>query len=166
MAYLAAIGTVISAVGSMRAGQAANAQYQARAMSERASSSRAAFNQTRDTEYLQSRARAYAAASGGSSDDPSVVNTIGQIGSEGEYRRLTALYEGDTAANASSYAGDVARSTGNMKGISTLLTGGASLASKYWPTPPPADTGYDDPSAAGTAQADSLDLSDTFKKYA
>lgn len=138
LAAAGAVGTVVSAVNTKNAGDNLAAQQQAQGMAAKASAQRAAYNQGRDTAYVQSRAKAFAAASGGSSDDPSVVSDIAQIGSEGEYRRLTALYAGDTSAAGANLEADASRSTGRSRAISTVLSGASSLSSKYWDTPPPA----------------------------
>lgn len=135
--YIAAAGTVVSAVSAKTQGDAQAAQEQAAGAAAKASAQRAAYNQGRDTQYVQSRARAYAAASGGASTDPSVVDDLAQIGTAGEYRRLTALYGGDTAAQGADLQAQADRNTGRSRAISTVLSGASSLASKYWSTPPP-----------------------------
>ena len=64
----------------------------------RATAQRAARDEIRKERILQSRAIALAADSGGAVSSPDLVNLIGGIEGEGEYRALTALYEGGTAA--------------------------------------------------------------------
>lgn len=132
-------GTVISAVSAKRQGDNVAAQELAQGNAAKASAQRAAYNEGRQTALVQSRAKAYAAAAGGSSDDPSVVTNLAQIGSEGEYRRLTALYGGDTAAEGADMEADASRNKGRARAISTVLTGATSLASKYWGGSAPPD---------------------------
>ena len=139
--YIAAAGTVYSAVSAKTQGDNAAAQSYALGQAAKASSQRAAINQARDTAYVQSRVKAFAAASGGTSSDPSVVTDLAQIGTQGEYQRLAALYGGDTSAAGASAEGDALRNEGRSKAISTVLSGTSSLASKYWSSPPP-DSNY------------------------
>lgn len=136
--YIALAGTVVSAVGAKASAANTAAQETAAGEAAKATSQRVAYNQGRNTAYVESRAKAYAAASGGSSTDPSVVTDLAQIGSQGEYQRLSALYSGDTSAAGDQLEANAATSEGNSKAISTVLSGASSLASKYWTTPPPA----------------------------
>lgn len=145
--YIAAAGTVVSAVGAKESADNTAAQQMAAGQAAKATAQRVAYNQNRNTQYTQSRLKAYAAASGGASTDPSVVTDMSQIGAQGEYQSLTALYDGNTAANSDSYAANASTNEGNARGISTVLSGGSSLArdslaSKYQSTPPPTDSGW------------------------
>lgn len=49
-------------------------------------------------EHMEGRALAVAAASGAGIDDPTMVNLIGDLNAEGEYRILSALYVGQDEA--------------------------------------------------------------------
>lgn len=151
---LAIASTVISAAGSIAEGQAARreANYVARqqeylAGQQRASSQRAAEEQRRQGRLLESRAQAVAAASGGSATDPSVLDVIGGIRGEGEYRALTALYEGEerargleTKAGLSRFQGKQAQAAGYTRALGTVLGGGSSILSQKYGGggPPPA----------------------------
>src|SRR5690348_3482928 len=73
-------------------------QLDAQAGLERASSQRAAMEEQRQSRLASSRTLALAAASGGAADDPTVANLMAGISGEGEYRALSALYEGDQKA--------------------------------------------------------------------
>ena len=138
--YIAAAGTVVSAVGAKaNANNVADQQY-AQGQAAKATAQRVAYNQGRDATYVQSRAKAFAAASGGASTDPSVVTDVAQIGAQGGYQRLNALYSGDTSAAGDQLESSATRSDGSSRAISTVLSGASSLASKYWPTPPPSAT--------------------------
>lgn len=65
---------------------------------ERARGQRAAMDERRQQRLLEGDVRAAAVASGGGSLDPSIVNILGDIGTEGEVRALTRLYGGEEAA--------------------------------------------------------------------
>ena len=95
-----------SALGLQAAGQfiagrdaKASADFQAAQMRQQAgqaeaSAQRAAIAERKKADYMISRARAVAGASGASVSDPTVSNVIGDIGAEGEYQALTALFNG------------------------------------------------------------------------
>lgn len=140
------LGTVISAVGSMQQGraqqQAANyeaSQLEQNAQQERAASQRQAMEQRRQGRLAQSRGLALAAASGAGASDPGVLDIMGDIDAEGEYRALTALYEGEerargrqTQANLRRYEGKAAKRAGNMQAMSTVLSsGGKTLYDRF-----------------------------------
>lgn len=73
-------------------------QLQINAGQAQAASQYAAADVDRRTKLLASRALAVAASSGGGASDPTVVNAIAGIASEGAYRRAVAIYQGDDAA--------------------------------------------------------------------
>lgn len=85
-------------------------------------------------ERMESRALAVAAASGGGIDDPTMVNLIGDLNAEGEYRVLSTLYVGQdeaeglrAQAEARSREGEAALNTGYVnaaKTVMSLWTGG------------------------------------------
>ena len=139
---LSAAGTGISAIGAIQSGKAQNAtaQYQAAQLeaagkAEQATSQREAEEQRRQARLMQSRARAVGAASGGGID----LELAGDIEAEGEYRALTALWEGTEAAKgrqaqagAARFEGQAAKKAGYLKAGSTILGGGASLYEKYF----------------------------------
>ena len=143
--YIAGAATVLSAAGAIKQGQdqAFQAAQQAAALRNQANADEAAAQRTaiqsrREAQYALSRGQALAAASGAGATDPTVVNVLGQIKGEGEYHALTALYEGGTAGgNALSAStavmneGRAARQAGYLKGITTLFSGGTTLATKY-----------------------------------
>src|SRR3990172_2605978 len=99
------VGTAVSTVGQIQAGNAArkSANFQAAQMNqqagqERATSQRAAIEQRRAARIAASRATALAAASGGGATDPTVLNILGDIKTEGEYNALSAMFGGEERA--------------------------------------------------------------------
>lgn len=124
-------------------------QYDYNAGQQRATSQREAEAQRHSAKLLASRALAVAAASGGGATDPTVTNIIGDIISQGAYRAALAMYEGEEEAKQSEYAAKTLRATGqytaaarnaesksisrasNLSTFGTILSGGASFASKY-----------------------------------
>lgn len=95
---LSAGGTIIGAKGEAKELRKQADQLEVKAGQERAASQRRAIEQKRQADLLSSRAIAVAAASGASVDDPTVLNILADIEGEGEYRALTALYEGEDEA--------------------------------------------------------------------
>lgn len=142
-------GTVLSAVSgasSARAqGNAANAaaQYQARQMEqqagqERASAQRKSIEERRRAQLASSRALALSAASGAGASDPTVIDIMGDLAGEGEYRALSAMYEGEEKARGSQmgatakrYEGASAVAESRAKARNAILGGGMSLLQRY-----------------------------------
>lgn len=110
-----------------------------------AASQRDASEQRRQSALLQSRALALAAASGGGTTDPTVVNVIGNIAGEGAYRAAVSLYRGEEQARAlrmeaaaRDYDAAAAREGGEQRARayrsaarSGVLKAGLSLFEKY-----------------------------------
>lgn len=148
-------GTVMSAAGQLRAGNAAAEagmaqeqasryaadQADAQAGQEIAMSQREAQDARRQERFAQSRLQALAAASGGGATDPTVLNLSSGIAEEGTYNALTALYNGEERARAlrttaianrfegAQYrrAGEVKRKSSQFAAVGTLLQGGAAI---------------------------------------
>lgn len=145
-------GTVLSGLGAIQSFIGGNAQAKAinsaaavAAGEERAKAQRAAETQRKQAALVSSRARAVAGASGGGSSDPTLVDIISDIGSEGEYRAMTAMYEGEDRARgivsqgrADAYSAKQQGMQGLMKGMTSVLSSGASLFEKYGKTAAPA----------------------------
>lgn len=99
---------------------------------ERAASQRSAEEELRRADLVGSRARAVAAASGaGASGDPTVENILTGIAAEGEYRAMTALYEGTTRSNALRYGARTARYEGRLAKQSSYGAAAGALAEGY-----------------------------------
>ncbi len=138
---LSAGGAAVSGIGAIQSGNAQNAaakyqaaQLEASGKAEQAAAQREAEEQRRQGRLMQSRARAVGAASGGGVD----FELAGDIEEDGEYRALTALWEGEEAAkgrraqaSASRFEGKQAKKAGYLKASKTILGGGASLFEKY-----------------------------------
>ena len=100
------IGGAISYNAARKQGRAAEMsanieaeQLEQAAMDQEASAQRSASEQRRQARLLQSRAIAVAAASGGGAvGDKNVDDILLNLAGEGEYRALTSLYEGKSAA--------------------------------------------------------------------
>lgn len=130
-------GTALSAGGALMGGQAAKkaadfqaAQLDRNAIAVEASSQRAAIEERRKATLMQSRARAVAAAEGGTTTDIGVADVLAKIEAEGEFNALSALFEGrEKAAGVRTQAagrrleGKAAKTAGLLKGISTVMTG-------------------------------------------
>lgn len=126
-----ALTAVSSVAASNNASDAArqNAAQDLQSAGEvRASSQRAAAVELKKSQYIQSRAQAIAASSGAGAQDPTVVNTIGDIAGEGEYRALTSIYEGDSRANAYINDANAGIARGKDQSTASLLQGASSIA--------------------------------------
>jgi len=107
--------TAIGVAGDIRAGKAAEArgeylagQYKAAGDAELAASHRQAAEHKRHAAVAGSRALAVAAASGGDTLDPNIVNAIAGFEEEGDYAAKVALYGGKDRARTMRMQGDVA----------------------------------------------------------
>lgn len=136
---------------AIQAGKESEAQQMlVNAGQARATSQRKALGQKKQTSRIQSALQARAAASGGGALDPTVMDLVGDIAQEGDYRRRVALYEGDdatrtyqSAANLRRWegeqavrAGEIKRRSANMSAGATLLSGiGAATAFSKWGEP-------------------------------
>ena len=133
---LLAVGTAMSVGGTIMQGRMAeNAakleqwQYNENAKRTRVASQQVADQYINQSDLLQSRAKAIAAASG-AGGGPQVDKIINDIGAEGEYRALMALYNGETTARTQEFAGDAAMYEGtSAKRASYLKAGGTVLSS-------------------------------------
>jgi hypothetical protein len=132
---------VVSAYSAIKTGNAAkkSADDQATRLREKAAaveaaSHRDAEEERRNAMLAYSRALALAGSQGGSVDDPTMVNLLGDINAEGEYRVLSTLYSGKVAASdMESQAqiiqneGKAAKKSGQLKAASTILSSIGSI---------------------------------------
>lgn len=101
-AIVGLIGSAVSAVGAIQQGKAAQqqAEYEAelqkkRGREEFASKQREALTKEHEAKIAESRARALAAASGaGGSETPTVLNTLTEIFSQGDYNQRALVAQG------------------------------------------------------------------------
>ncbi len=141
--YLPVVSTVFQAAGAIGGGVSKDnaARFQAQQLEtaagqERAAAQRAAEEQRRQARLAGSRLQAVA---GGAGSDPTVMNLAADIAGEGEYRALTALFEGESRARgmegqarAARYEGKQARTAGMMKAATTVFSAGSnSMLEKY-----------------------------------
>lgn len=142
---LMAGGTALQGYGQLRAGRKAKeaADFEASQLEQKAgqtlaTSQRAALEEERQGRLQQSRALAIAAASGGGASDPTVVNLMGNLAAETNYRKMVALYEGKTEAEQLRTQADITRAGGReakkasqIQALGTILSGGSSMYSKF-----------------------------------
>lgn len=142
-AYITAAVSAVSAVSSIAQGmeQKKIANYQAqqtqlvanqtaKQLEQRAGQERAAAQQKmieagRTKNLAISRAQAIAAAGGGSLD-PSVINIMGDLETQGKYNQDVALYEGEDAAVGDEYQAKTTRATGNANAAISRMQGSAA----------------------------------------
>ena len=143
--YLTVASAVIGVGSTLMAGKQQNdlAKFEALQMdqaadAERAVSQRQAQEERKRSKYLQSRATSLAAASGAGASDPTIENIVAGLDSEGEYRALTALYNGEQQAQGLELGSKVrriegknARQSGRYRAGNTLMSSGSSLYDRY-----------------------------------
>lgn len=134
--------TFLEAASSYSQGRSAQRSKDAQALQmdyaagqERAASQRTAAEQLRAARLAQSRLQALAMGGG---TDVGVVNLAAGIAGEGEYRALTALYEGEERAKGMEYGADVARAegkdakrAGTIGAFTSILSGVGSMYEKF-----------------------------------
>lgn len=89
-------------------------QMEIAAGQQQAIAQRAAQEELRKAELLQSRAIAVAAASGAGASDPTIMKIIGDIAAEGQLAAETQKYTGDEAARAMRVGAKVRRWEGDQ----------------------------------------------------
>lgn len=104
------VGTAVNLYGQNKAKKAgeADAAFTAEQLRARADRSRAQGQRVAEEERRQSRllSSALQARAGGGGADPTIMNLQSDIAGEGEYRALSALYEGETGALADEVSAD------------------------------------------------------------
>lgn len=139
MAWFAtALPYIISAAGAGAAGLSAkqSADFEAKQLKQRAGQAKAtsqfqAEQERRQSRYIQSRAQALAAASGAGASDKTVLDIMGSLEKEGEYRALSALYAGDVASQNDLMAASTAKQEGKNALVQSLFSAGGQLAKGY-----------------------------------
>lgn len=134
--------TAVSVASSVEAGKSADrrAQFEAEQLEDNAKASNAmaqreAIEERRRVRLAQSRVQALA---GGSGLDAGIVDLDSDLEEEGEYRAMTALYDGgqratsySNQASATRYEGKQAKRAAAMKAAGTALSSASSMYSKY-----------------------------------
>jgi hypothetical protein len=148
------LGTVVSAMGTIAQGKAAEAaaefeakQLEMRGKEERAASQREALEKKREGDLVQSRFQASAAASGAGagSMDPTIAQLSSDIAGQSKYGQLMERYVGeerkrglDTQAKAREMEGEAARKGSMFSAFGTIVGGLSNFATKYGAGGPPA----------------------------
>ncbi len=139
---LGTIATAGRALSLISAGNAAKvaadhaaAQGRQAAGQARAASQRAAAEKRREGRFVASKALARAGSDAGS---PGVVDILGDIGAEGEFRALNELFIGEerarsleTGADLRQFEGREARRGGRTSAALSVAKFGSTFASKY-----------------------------------
>lgn len=123
------INTVIGGNRLAAVGEAMAGGYRQKAKTERALAGHRARDKRRAGRYLASKGQARAAAGGAGAGDPTVVNIIGDIKGEAEYRALMDLFMGDEAANMLNYRAEIAEWEGDQAQSAATTAAGIGLAS-------------------------------------
>lgn len=141
-ATVAGTGLQVKAGLDQSAYQAAVARYEAQQLADKAGQEAAAGEQQaiqrqRQADYVSSRGRAVAAASGGGATDPTVLDIDTQLAEQGKYNALTSLYEGMSGARTANQQAtiDLFRASGveraaPLAAAGTVLAGLGSFADR------------------------------------
>lgn len=136
VSWMMIASTALSAGGAIMGGNAADsaarsegAQLDYAAGQQRASGQRAAIEQQRQAKLQTSRLQAVAGGGGG---DVTAVNMAADLAGEGEYRALSALYDGEgkahgleVQATATRNMGAAKQKAGYIGAVSSVLSSGA-----------------------------------------
>ena len=125
------MANLMLSLNQVRQGQLAKQQLNRQAGAERATAQRDSIAERKRGLLLKSRALAVAASSGGGVDDPTVHKLLADIGAQGEVNALSALWEGDEAAEGMEAEGRARKREGVMRGASTILSMADSSGAKY-----------------------------------
>lgn len=106
-------------------------QQREQALADQAEAVQTANQERKRAKYLQSRARAVGAASGTSMDSPNIVDAISDIGEQGEYNALSALYSGNTSARSRNYAAQIAKTRGKRAKTGSYYNAGGTVLEGY-----------------------------------
>jgi hypothetical protein len=131
---LGAVGTLVSAGGSILGGvqAAAGARAEAQAMNirgkqERAAAEREAGRKRQEAQRVISRQMALASASGGDVADPTVLKLMSETAGEGELQASTLQYEGDSAATGYENQAAALRAQASQSMLSGFIGAGSSI---------------------------------------
>ena len=114
-----AIFAVMAVAGMYKARQAKNLKmeeaegFREAGSRAKAAAQREAEAEERLKEHVYSRALLVAAASGAGVDDPGMVNLIGDLNAEGEYRIMSRLWAGEDEAEGFAFRADQAEREGD-----------------------------------------------------
>ena len=135
---LAAVGTAVSAGGSILGGvQAASAsrsEAQAQkiaAKEERAAAQIEADRKRRETSRVISRQMAVAADSGGDVADPTVLKLMSDVAGEGEMQERQIMYEGDARATSRENNAAALRALAGQQSTAGFINAGSSILSGF-----------------------------------
>jgi len=125
-----AAGKIKSGIDAKKQAFEVASQLEDKAGFNRAISQRAAAEEQRQAEFIQSRALAVAAASGGGASDPTVVNLIADLEEEGLRKALNQMATGETESRFLDRQAFMKRKEGRDAKTAGIL-GGLSSAIKY-----------------------------------
>lgn len=148
------------------------AQLEINAGQQVAAGQRSAMEDQRQARLAQSRALAIAAASGGGASDPTIINLMAKLAGEGSYRSMVDIYQGQEKARTMNdqarmdrYSGQVAMTDAETAAqakraemIPTLLSGAATMYSRFGEKSDPAKKGFGD--TVGTDPRDIMPIWD------
>lgn len=152
-AIASAIGTVVSAAGTIAGGVAAKnaadfqaAQLEQQATEEKAAAQREAAQARKERDFIMSRQQAVAASSNLGALDETVLDLAGDVAQQGEYNAQMVQYGGEQRARGRRAQAAAARLEGRaemmgsvFKSAGTIMGGIGDFASDYGAKKPKAN---------------------------
>jgi hypothetical protein len=120
-------GTLLAGWEASKAASYRADQYRQNASDAEAVGQRRAYNEGEKTKLVMSEALARAAASGGGASDPTIVNIMAKIASEGAYHKAVALYSGEQQAQEMNQRADLEEYSGKSSKFNSVISAGAQL---------------------------------------
>lgn len=124
---IGAVSHLTFGLQSKQAGDYQAEQLRQNSSDVQGSGQRAALDEDRKTQLVNSAALASAAASGGGASDPGVVNIMARTAGEGAYRRATALYQGNDKARLMNMQADAKDYEGKTTLLNSELVAGSQV---------------------------------------
>lgn len=130
-------GQIFGGYNALVTGKAAQANSRVEAAQEIAAGQRRGFERDAQTHKVLGTQQAVAAASGASAASPTILDIMGETAQRGKYLEESENAAAKTKANATLYAGEVAKRAGQnqftgsiLQGVGTGLTGGYKIAKR------------------------------------
>jgi len=129
-ALVSGVGTIASGVAANRAAQQDALNMEAQGKEEIAASQRDALTKRREAALVNSRAQAIAAASGGGAgeDAPTIVKLMSQTAGEGEYNAQSMLFGGKSRQQGMIQGAKSRRAEGKASLLGSVFGGFGTMA--------------------------------------
>lgn len=123
--------TMLGTAGALAEARTAGRVGRYEAKEAKTAGIRKAAEAGRAGKMLESDIRAAQAAGGMGAADPGAIETIGKAKAKTEYDVLSALYEGETAADVAKTEAKIKKKAARTRALTTMLSGGARTFKSY-----------------------------------